>query len=103
MTAKHTPGPWTIDYDNADHRGGGQWYTVGPAKVWFPYSSTPEQEATALASARLIASAPEMLEALKCINVLTSPGSRTLDEMIRDMGYANGWARRAIAKAEGRE
>lgn len=44
-------------YDNADDRGGGQWYTVGPAIVRFRYGSTSAEEAEAKASADLIADA----------------------------------------------
>ena len=36
-------------------------------------------------------------KALEAINKYTSPGNRTLDEMIRDMGYACDIARAALA------
>jgi predicted nucleic acid-binding Zn-ribbon protein len=38
--------------------------------------------------------------ALERINRTTSSGTRTLDDFIRDMGWANDTARAAIAKAE---
>jgi hypothetical protein len=44
----------------------------------------------------------DMLGALRLINKITSPGTRTLDDFIRDMGWACDEARRVIAKAEGR-
>jgi hypothetical protein len=53
--AKHTPGPWPIEYNNADERSGGQWFEVGPAKVWFPYSARSAIEARAEADANRIA------------------------------------------------
>lgn len=37
-------------------------------------------------------------QALRAINVLTSPGNRTLDELIRDMGYACDRARAALGE-----
>ena len=62
---EYTSGPWEIEYDNSDHSGGGQWYNVGPAEIHYPYMSSEGVEATALADANLIASAPELLEALE--------------------------------------
>lgn len=62
--ASHTPGPWEIDYENSDSSGGGQWYTVGPAKVWFPYNCSPQGEEKAKADADLISAAPDLLEAV---------------------------------------
>ena len=52
------------------------------------------------ANARLIAAAPTMFEALESINRILSPGNRTLDEMLRDMGYATDVARAALAKVQ---
>jgi len=49
--------------------------------------------------AEAAATIAELLEALKSINIMTSPGNRTLDQLIRDMGYACDRARAAIAKA----
>lgn len=90
MTTKHTPGPiapgpWRVHgklIQSIDHQA---WYTV--AKVDNPLF-TPESNK---ANATLIASAPELLEALKGL-------------------YNKGWTKeaiekagKAIAKAEGRE
>lgn len=71
-TAKHTPGPWKTDRNNV-HTGriatihhclGNDW-----VEVWSP--KWPEGEEEQEANARLIAAAPELLEAckdaLKCI------------------------------------
>lgn len=45
----------------------------------------------------------DLLEAMESINRMISPGSRTFDEMIRDMGYACDRARAAISRARGNE
>jgi hypothetical protein len=53
LIAGATPGPWgQPKYDNADDRGGGQWYQVGPIKVWWPYG---QSGAASKANAQLIA------------------------------------------------
>ena len=55
---KHTPGPWSIDPDD-----GGPWYCVRePGGGWI--AQVPEPDS---ADARLVAAAPEMLEALRAI------------------------------------
>ena len=61
----HTPGPWTAFYsDNA-----GQWYIDGADSVGGQFSIRRTAEgmtsAEMKANARLIASAPELLEALR--------------------------------------
>ena len=58
----HTPGPWEIEYNNSDDASGGEWWTVGPATVHFPYQSSPDLTEQALANARLIARTPIMYE-----------------------------------------
>lgn len=104
MTAKHTPGPWIAASRISSVVGLPIVTSTGRliCDVNHVRETLHEKVAgdrafnrEAIANAALIAAAPEMLEALRAINVLTSPGTRTLDEMIRDMGYANGWARRA--------
>ena len=55
---KHTPGPWTAEYDNRGNGGFGEWYNVGPARVYIVGESSE-------ADARLIAAAPDLLEALE--------------------------------------
>jgi hypothetical protein len=42
----------------------------------------------------------ELVDALRRINRITSPGSRTLDDFIRDMGWACDECRRAIAMSK---
>jgi hypothetical protein len=98
--SKHTPGPWEV----VDLPHGIVVRTESPKKTRFGASryaaiggfdrAEPDQFAEAMANARLIASAPDMLEALETI-VATE----------RDRhGYHPAWtdqARAAIAKARG--
>ena len=98
--SKHTPGPWVTD----DTLPGNVYSSDATGSIiatvtgfeWARRGKTVEK-----ANARLIAAAPDMLEALKAINVCLSPGNRTFDEMIRDCGLACDVARTAIAKATG--
>lgn len=56
---------WPITYDNSDDFGGGQWYQVGPAQVWFRYHASDKEGTEALSSAFLIAQAPRLFYALE--------------------------------------
>ena len=91
MTKKHTPGPWEVQYNTV-------------IECWDIGKAGEERLAGLLASvlssnadARLIAAAPELLEALK--NLYTA----TPDNEGGELGRACMKARAAIAKAEGRE
>lgn len=95
---KHTPGPWPIEYDNADCRSGGQWFNVGPAQVQFSYSCTDEGEARARADANLISAAPELLAALE---IFVSFLSEQYDEDLIEHADSMIRARAAISKARG--
>ncbi len=103
--SKHTPGPWTIV--GADRFATGIW---GPkAEDVVPATSAPMLQA----NARLIAAAPDLLEALK---VLHAAGN-TVSPLSGDYGNASVKAVRiagkfmaamekaeaAIAKAEGKQ
>ena len=85
-TAKHTPGPWY-----ATTMGKAGWVDVFAHGVDIPIASTRHQDQEA--NARLIAAAPELLEALQSVldNCLDSEGLCT----------AHAKARAAIAKATG--
>jgi hypothetical protein len=64
--SEHTPGPWTIDSETSELEGGG--YVLGLVYGGEDYpceAETPEQLKTCQANARLIAAAPDILEALK--------------------------------------
>ncbi len=94
MTAKHTPGPW-------------HWFTHSPTVVFIDegdgivgiaWTGDPDGTETPLeeeiANARLIAAAPEMLEALKSIIRMVEVGERDTDVL------RLAWA--SVDKAEGR-
>lgn len=83
--AAHTPGPWTVTKRANVETSTGQTIMV------------PGEDC---ALARLIASAPEMLEALHRIAYGLETDGRTMDGLTREA--AAKLARAAIAKAEGR-
>ena len=74
MTAQHTPGPWGMETKRTSC---GVCHQIGPwphkwrageamsACIYDDYPSPPEGTDTMLANARLIAAAPDLLEALK--------------------------------------
>ncbi len=97
---KHTPGPWTCGLMDEKHRGSNMAWVSGPcgciAHVY------PDREPdNALASARLITAAPDLLAACKEVLrllVLEADEVTELEETgVRTLLDA------AIAKAEGRE
>ena len=102
--SKHTPGPWSvgevshrkqrvdIDSLHADQTLGHQTWR-GLARAYGCEDMPAEGTAAMLANARLIAAAPELLEALQSVldNCLDSAG----------LCAAHAKARAAIAKAKG--
>ena len=68
---KHTPGPWVVSKDSNKVRrifageSGPQVATASVFANWMPVERLAEAHATADANARLIAAAPDMLEALQ--------------------------------------
>lgn len=93
MEFKGTKGEWKREYDNADSMSGGCWFDIGPAKVEFSYHSTKEEEEEALANAKLIAAAPDLLKALQILLELTTQVHHP------SIDYARGAAQNAISKA----
>ena len=96
MSNKHTPGPWTVTADGAGwyiecspERGHSVAYIRAEIGEEDPDTSDDEKEANSL----LIASAPELLEALKLI--------ANAENSALDLAYCKGIARAAIAKATG--
>ena len=113
---KHTPGPWTIDTisgwtDGSDRdingdiyiRGGddalpfGQVFTDTEERPMLDPEIVPER----IANARLMAAAPELLEALESITA-------SYDRLLEEYGKPFEWgefesdvAREAISKAKG--
>lgn len=89
MDAKHTPGPWEVSKDEGD---------VVVVSEDLPFIATVHTSAlkgTQKANARLIAAAPELLEALKHAEKWME-GWASADPYI-------GYIRAAIAKAEGKQ
>ncbi len=111
MTGKHTPGPWEVFIDDS----GGKWTgwplsidatsitdkTVVRTGGQFPYKWDAKTSQTeAIANARLIAAAPDLLEALMDAVDAWETHCESGDMMQGD------WvcdARAAIAKARGQE
>jgi hypothetical protein len=89
--SKYTPGPWRPDTD--------EWSVVAgdEADGSFRYVA---QECLS-ADARLIAAAPELLEALERLTNRVDPGVRGRDHGIKSLVDALKAARAAIAKATG--
>lgn len=97
---KYTPGPWTLQpYDGDEEWCQGDWVIkdatgtsiMGDTPYYPWHSSNPND-------ARLIAAAPEMLEALKA--VVDDLGHFT--EVSESIFHSLHLADRAIAKAEGK-
>ena len=102
-TAKHTPGPWRIDDEQRDFR---ILADGAAAPVAFISRLYREDLPPALANARLIAAAPDLLAALE--NLAASMDAGTAKILILDDEAYGGWrhgnidsARAAIARAKG--
>ena len=98
MGARHTPGPWRT--------GAGACHTVYGHAVGRPRTSDPvvancystgDNSKEDAANARLIAAAPDLLEALRRAHLVTCP---TVDPIHHTCGGCSISA--AIAKAEGK-
>jgi len=87
---KHTPGPWVVDGDviRGDQQRNGSISVASMLDVSYPYGRRAGESKHA--NARLIAAAPELLEALQAL----------LAESVYE-SMATATARAAIAKATG--
>ena len=100
MDVKHTPGPWTYEGDHT-HRQynirvlGRDAQHICTVNNLPPHVLANREQSTAEANARLIAAAPDLLVALKCIADALSP-PRNAEE-----AAAIAAALAAIAKAKG--
>lgn len=94
MDAKHTPGPWQIEGKYRGDDGSLYLSTMHPMPI-FELVPIVGKEAEHLANARLIAAAPDLVEALRAIRKEARRNKPDPDQI---------WtlANDAIAKAEGR-
>lgn len=102
MTAKHSPGPWRVCADGV---------SVGPDDGFMPFDGcgccgspwmNAEDDDVALADARLIAKAPELLEALqRYVSVIACGGGGDRDLFMAAIREADDAARAVIAAATG--
>jgi hypothetical protein len=93
--AKHTPGPWFIDGHDRNGQRIVRQEHMEIATCWHHCVQSIAEEMEA--NARLIAAAPELLEALQL--VVDKLGSDF--ELYREQQFAIDTARAAIAKATG--
>lgn len=107
--SKHTPGPWIPEIEPTNTEGVNVRFSVNSKEKLHICSGQSQEhlgedhgihEDESRANARLIAAAPELLEALKLSLITARPGPTSVDwqlavEDIREQ------ARAAIAKAEG--
>lgn len=106
MTAKHTPGPWTAD-DNGDiyaKRNGADEQIAEAFALYDPaYPEHAEWGDEAKANARLIAAAPDLLDALAHLTAeIRSLGLLDVKKRFWLMVY-HAAAEKAIRKATGGE
>jgi len=99
ISGKPTSGPWFVAPDG---------FSVTDKRVWLDEEGARHGEtpnivifAETKANARLIAAAPEMLEALKAFLAYDEQDGESDVEMMLAYGKARDMARAAIAKAEG--
>lgn len=92
MSAKHTPGPWRATLVNDTGWAVGPNTADGPDYVADVHMlTTGRSDEDSAANARLIAAAPELLDALRALVSTERPWDEVHDQALR-----------AIAKAEGR-
>ncbi len=96
---KHTPGPWAIDDGLTTRMGGPRIIAPNSKEAIADLWETSRVGTSAEANARLIAAAPDLLHAVKCMKAafVRHPGNpeERKDALIK--------AIEAIAKAEGKE
>lgn len=94
---KHTEGPWSLNKQYADIEVRGPADSGVLIAVMSPWGIAADTPSPQEANARLIAAAPELLEALQL--VVDKLGSDF--ELYREQQFAIDTARAAIAKATG--
>jgi len=100
MTTQHTSGPWIV-YDDSDYGKTNRIEIAARGKtVAHIYHSVPEKD---LPNARLIAAAPDLLEALKRVMPFIDCIAAVTREEIIEYEAAMKMADAAIKKATGQE
>ncbi len=103
-TLKHTPGPWTrLTDDPSDESRFATTSIIGSNDKYVLSQIDTRNSAEGNANLRLIAAAPELLEALKLLLVKQSFIEKNCDPLaLKRIGSAMPQIRAAIAKAEGK-
>ena len=97
MTSKYTPGPWVADIDNGDTPGHRMAALVRIGKdYWIKNGSIGGTSDDA--NARLMAAAPELLDALKALRAAVQLVPEMNNMKYDELGVQ---VNKAIAKAEG--
>lgn len=96
---KCTPGPWAVVHDNGDRREEGQWFEVGPARVWFPYGASDDRLATAIADAAMVAAAQDLYLALEAASksLRALPCGYGNDPEVQPARFVEPWGEQAMA------
>jgi hypothetical protein len=93
MSTEHTPGPWVaVEYEKD---GGAAFVRIGDITVEGSYRGS-DSDTLSISDARLIAAAPDLLEALQALLVRVTKGYDGLPQ-----GHGVRIAEAAIAKATG--
>ena len=105
--ATHTPGPWTADVHIPRGSADGEW-RIHAGREWVALLNDANDADETEPNARLIAAAPELLEAARGVDVLYAELQAALPAIANTPAFdivqeAVRRARAAIAKAEGRE
>ena len=99
--SKHTPGPWEIE---GTPRQGWDIFSLGEERRYITSEPMRERAISYEPDARLMAAAPELLEALEKIVELNAPGRRyKLHQLGMLVNTMLSIARAAVAKAKGEE
>ena len=100
MTDKHTPGPWTLHQKNSawNLRGGNDEFGIGQIHGW--WAGSKEEQQAACANARLIASAPAMLAALRAMVGMTINSGHVSDDMAPALNMALAVIKEATGETE---
>lgn len=104
---KHTPGPWTRGFGNHVYTGTSE-HDKGPLiATCMPLNGTKEELETAFANARLIAAAPDMMNALQEIHdkayhaLDLECNDQQMDTMCYDLSRIMELATKVIRAAKG--